>query len=64
MKTYDELRKAAADEELQDAARAYSRARQNLDYVSVHGNDDEFDKAFKLTEMTRNNFNWLRAVRS
>jgi len=64
MSTYDELFKSAADAELQDAARTYSRARQNLDYVSVHGTDDEFDKAFKLTEMARNNYNWLRAVRS
>ena len=64
MSTYDELFKSAADAELQDSAQTYSRARQNLDYVSVHGTDDEFDAAFKLTEMVRNNYNWLRAVRS
>lgn len=63
-KTYEELRAQAAKNEMDHVTRQYAEARQNLDYVSVHGTDKEFNDAFLLTEMIRNNLNWLRKVRA
>lgn len=63
-KTSEQLYAEAEKNELDAVTRQYSRARQNLDYVSVHGTDEQFNNAWSLTEAIRNNLNWLREVRA
>lgn len=63
MKTFEQLFDEAAETELEAAERAYREARINVEYLSVNGDDEQFNNAWALAEATRNNLNWLRSVR-
>lgn len=63
MKSFEQIFAEAAETELENAERAYREARINLEYLSVNGDDEQFNDAWALAERTRNNLNWLRSVR-
>ena len=63
MKSFEQIFAEAAETELENAERAYRETRINLEYLSVNGDDEQFNDAWALAERTRNNLNWLRSVR-